>query len=201
MDFSKVKANLEALNYRVSVFDTASAAALYLNAEIDGVTVGVGGSMTIREMDLYDMLSSHNTVYWHWAVPEGSTEDELREKAAGAEVYLSSVNGLAETGEIINIDGNGNRVASTIHGHRKVYLIAGENKLAPDYDGALWRARNIAAPRNAQRLGVKTPCAEKGERCYDCKSPARICRAMSVFWAAPRGTSVEVVLIGEPLGY
>ena len=163
--------------------------------------MGFGGSVTLQEMGLYDSLGEHNTVLWHWRVPEGKAPDELRREAAAAEVYLSSVNGLAETGEIVNIDGSGNRVASTIYGHRRVYLVAGVNKLASDLAGAVDRARNIAAPKNAQRLGVKTPCAAKGDKCYDCQSPGRICRAMSVFWAAPSGSEYEVVLIGEPLGY
>lgn len=77
----------------------------------------------------------------------------------------------------------------------------GSNKIAPTYDEALWRARNIAAPKNAQRLGVKTPCAVNGDRCYDCKSPQRICRGLVVLWEAIRSCETEVVLVDEPLGY
>ena len=120
--------------------------------------------------------------------------------AREADVYLSSVNGLAETGEMINIDGAGNRVAETIFGHKKVYFVIGKNKLAEDYDKALWRARNIAAPKNAQRLGMKTPCAVNGDRCYNCSSPDRICKVLSVFWGAPMGADCEVVLVKEDLG-
>ena len=109
---------------------------------------------------------------------------------------------LAETGELINIDGTGNRVASTIFGHEEVYFIVGVNKLAPDYDAALWRARNVASPKNARRLGKKTPCAVRGDKCYDCKSPERICRALAVLWERPTGIGrAEVVLVNEPLGY
>ena len=107
----------------------------------------------------------------------------------------------AETGEIINIDGTGNRVSSSLFGHKKVWFIVGSNKIAPTYDEALWRARNIAAPKNAQRLGVKTPCAVNGDRCYDCKSPQRICRGLVVLWEAIRSCETEVVLVDEPLGY
>ena len=201
MDLQKVQSNLEAKGYRVSCFESARSAALYLNSRIDGVSVGFGGSVTVQEMGLYETLGEHNTVVWHWRVPEGKTPDELRAEAAAADVYISSVNGLAETGEIVNIDGSGNRVASTIYGHKKVFFVVGINKLAPDADAAMDRARNVAAPKNAHRLGVPTPCAEKGDRCYDCKSPARICRAASVFWACPSGSEYEVVLIGENLGY
>ena len=194
-DFSKVKASLEERGFVVSCFATAEEAMDYLDGKLDGKTIGIGGSMTIRDMGLDQRLEKHNQVIWHWK--DGSLQD-----AARAEVYLASVNGLAETGEIINIDGAGNRVASTIFGHEEVYFIVGRNKLAPDYDGALWRARNIASPKNAQRLGKKTPCAAKGDKCYDCKSPDRICRALTVLWEAPTGIGrSEVVLIDQELGY
>ena len=116
-------------------------------------------------------------------------------------MYITSVNGMAETGELINIDGNGNRVASSLYGHKKVWFIVGRNKLAPTYEEALWRARNIAAPKNAQRLGWKTPCAVHGDRCYDCKSPDRLCRCLTVLWGAVDNMEMEVVLIDQDLGY
>lgn len=200
-DFTEVKQNLERLGYAVSCFPTAAEAAAYLNEQIDGATVGVGGSITVEQLGLYDALRAHNTVWWHWKTPEGMTQNDVRDRAALCDVYLSSVNGLAKTGEIVNIDGACNRVAAIFYGHRKVYLIAGENKLAENYEAALWRARNIASPRNARRLGKKTPCAAKGDRCYDCKSPDRICRGLSVLWEKPMGAEFEVVLIGEELGY
>ena len=201
MDLQTAKSNLEKKGYRVSCFPTGAEAAAYLNAQLDGVSVGFGGSITLQELGLYETLGAHNTVLWHWKLPEGKTAADVRREAAGTEVYLSSVNGLAETGEIVNIDGSGNRVASTIFGHRKVYFLVGRNKLAPDLAGAMDRARNVAAPKNAQRLGIKTPCAAKGDKCYDCKSPGRICRAVSVFWTCPNGSEYEVVLIDEDLGY
>ena len=108
---------------------------------------------------------------------------------------------MAETGEIINIDGNCNRVASIFYGHKKVYLVIGENKLEKDYDSALHRARNIASPLNAKRVGVKTPCAVKGDKCYDCKSSERICRGLSVLWGIPMTGEFEVILVHEELGY
>ena len=117
------------------------------------------------------------------------------------DVYISSVNGVAESGEIINIDGNGNRVAGIMYGHKKVYLLISENKVAKDYESALFRARNIAAPLNAVRLGKKTPCAVKGDRCYNCSSPDRICNELSVLWKKPYGCAYEVILIHDNLGY
>ena len=139
-------------------------------------------------------------MYWHWETGQ-RTDAQCRQLANAAQIYLSSVNGLAMSGEIVNIDGRCNRVASIVYGHEKVYLIAGGNKIEADMERALHRARNIAAPRNAQRLGVQTPCAVKGERCFDCSSPQRICKGLSILWEAPIGSAVEVVLIREDLGY
>ncbi len=201
MNFDNVKKNLEAAGYAVSVFETAADAALYLNSAIDQKTVGFGGSITLDRLGLYESLSTHNEVFWHWRLKGDKTAKEMLGLATTAKIYLSSVNGLSENGEIINIDGTCNRVAATLYGHEKVYLVVGNNKIAENFDKALWRARNIAAPLNARRLGVKTPCAEQGDRCYDCKSEGRICKALSVLWKKPGGTDVEVVLINEALGY
>ena len=142
------------------------------------------------------MLRTHNDFKWHW-------DGNDRMEAIATDVYLSSVNGIAKTGEIVNIDGNGNRIASTVFGHKKLYLIVGKNKIADDLDGAIWRARNIASPLNAKRLNVKTPCAAHGGgKCFDCKSPERICKAMRITWERPNGIpDTEVVLIDEDLGY
>ena len=201
MDFSKVKEALEARGFSVSVCPTKEAASAYLNEKIDGTSVGFGGSVTLDEMGLYDSLSRHNTAHNHWRVPEGQTPDAVRAAAMNTEVYVTSANGLAETGELLNIDGSGNRVASTLFGHKKVYFVIGRNKLAPDYDKALWRARNIAGPKNAQRLGRKTPCAVNGDRCYDCGSPERICGALVVLWRPMTGCEMEIVLVDAELGY
>lgn len=190
--------NLEERGFTVQVFADRNAAAAYLNEVIDGVSVGFGGSITLDQMGLYSSLGQHNTVFWHWKQENAAA---ARASAANAEVYLSSVNGLAETGEIINIDGAGNRVASMLYGHKKVYLVAGRNKLANTYEDALWRARNIAAPKNAQRLNRKTPCAVKGDRCYDCRSAERICCGLAVLWRPMMGMETEVILVDEDLGY
>lgn len=193
-DMEKLRRNLENNGFATSYFETAEEAARYLDGKLDGKSIGIGGSMTAQQMGLDKLLPAHNTVHWHWL--GGTAQD-----AAQAQVYISSVNGLAETGEIINIDGTGNRVVGTICGHEALYLLVGVNKIAPDYDQALWRARNIAAPKNAQRLQVRTPCAAKGDKCYDCKSPHRICRALVVYWEKPKSMDMEVVLIDEDLGY
>ena len=194
--FEKVEKNLRERGYTVKTFATADEAAAYLDGQIDGKTVGFGGSVPLDTGGVYDLLARHNTVLWHWKAQDPT----VRREALTAQVYLTSANGLAETGEILNIDGAGNRVAATLFGHEKVYFVIGRNKLAPTYEEALWRARNIAAPRNAQRLQKKTPCAVKGDRCYDCKSPERICRGLVTLWEPMIGMEAEVILVDQDLG-
>lgn len=196
-----LKTNLEKKGFQVSCFETKEEAAQYITDALKGQKIGFGGSVTLQEMGLYEKLSENNEVIWHWRIPEGKSGADILKAAREADVYFSSVNGIAETGEIVNIDNTGNRVAATLYGHKKVYLVAGLNKVAPDLSGAIDRARNIAAPPNAKRLGKKTPCAVKGDRCYDCKSPERICRTLNVLWERPTGSVYEVILINEKLGY
>jgi len=201
MDFATVEKNLKDRGYIVTSFGTASEAVKYLDAQIDKQMVGFSGSMTLEQIGLFETLQSHNTVFWHQRIPKDKTSREVRLEANAANIYISSVNALAETGEIINIDGNCNRIASIFYGHEKVYLVIGENKIEKDYDSALYRARNVASPLNAKRFGVNTPCAIKGDKCYDCKSPERICRGLSVLWGKPMTGEYEVILIHEKLGY
>ena len=111
MDFSIVEKSLKDKGYIVTIFETVAEAVKYLNTQINHQTVGFGGSMTLEEMGLYEILQNHNTVFWHQRIPEGKTSKETRLAANNATIYISSVNGLAETGEIINIDGNCNRIA------------------------------------------------------------------------------------------
>ena len=199
MAFEALRKQLESNGFQVSVFATAEEAAAYLNREIDGTTVGCGGSMTLKDMGLYDSLAAHNTLYYHGVSddPKGTMQ-----KAMTADVYLLSANAIAEnTGEILSIDGTGNRVSSTLFGHRKVYFVAGKNKVSEDFDKALWRLRNVVAPKNAQRLGRKTPCAVKGDKCYNCNSPERICRGLVVHYKKMNSMDMEVVLVDQELGY
>ena len=191
MAFEAVKENLEKRGYTVKVFATGAEAAAYLNSEIDGVTVGIGGSGTVKNIGAYELLSEHNTVYWHWI----TEPNEARKNAMNTDVYLTSVNALAESGEMVNIDGAGNREASTLFGHKKVYFVIGRNKLLKTYEDAVWRARNIAGPGRAKQMNRKTPCAVKADRCYDCSSPERISRGMVTLWEPMLGQSAEVILI------
>lgn len=197
MNIESLKINLTNRGYEVNSFATAAEAAEYLDKNIDQTTVGVGGSVTIKEIGLIAMLEKHNVVYWHndpKQVEEFGTA-AVRNMAINTEVYLSSVNGMSESGEIINIDGTGNRISAISYGHKKVYLIVGKNKIELTFEKALWRARNIAAPKNAQRLSTNTPCAIRGDKCYNCSSPERICRGFLVLDRALTGMNTEVILV------
>ena len=156
MNFDAVKQNLEKRGYTVRVFSTGKEAADFLDAAIDGKSVGFGGSATLDALGVYERLGKHNETVWHWKWEDPAA---ARREAMTADVYLTSVNALAETGELVNIDGAGNRVAATLFGHEKVYYVIGRNKLAATYHEAVWRARNVAAPQRARQLGKKTPCA------------------------------------------
>jgi hypothetical protein len=199
--FCLLKKRLVELGYTVNCFETANDASIYLNSTLNNQTIGFAGSMSLEKMGLYELLSSHNQVFWHHRIPQGKTSKEVRTQANSASIYITSANAIAESGEIINIDANCNRVASIFYGHDKVYFVIGKNKIEKDYDSALYRARNVSAPLNAKRLGVNTPCAVKADRCYNCSSPERICRGLSVLWAKPMTGEFEILLINEDLGF
>lgn len=197
-DFEKTRKNLENRGFHAHVFATGAEAADYLAQTLHNTCIGIGGSVTIDEIGVYDRLSADNDVIWRWKKP---TPDS-RERGAAAETFLCSANGVSETGEIVNIDGYGNRVAPTIYGPQRVFLVVGKNKIAPNLNGAIDRARNIAAPLNARRLNRHTPCAVGEPRCHDCRSPEKICGVMTVFFMPP--TSIKefhVLLVNEDLGY
>lgn len=201
MDFSVIKSNLEKHGFIVSCFSNAQDATNYLDTQIDGKSIGFGGSVTLDQLGVLSLLEKHNKVLYRFDNPDGKSPTEVMKDALTADVFLTSANGIAETGEIVNIDGNCNRVAGELYGHQKVYIIVGNNKIAPDFESALWRARNVAAPKNARRLHKNTPCAVNADRCYNCDSPERICKSLVVLWRKPTNCPYEVVLIDEPLGY
>lgn len=197
-DLEKTGKNLEGRGFRVHRFASGAEAAEFLVQTLHGTSIGIGGSVTIDTLDVYDRLCESNEVFWHWK----NHAPETRERAGKAKTYLCSANGVSENGEIVNIDGFGNRVAGTIYGPERVFLVVGRNKIAPDLTGAIDRARNIAAPLNARRLNRHTPCAVGEPRCHDCRSPEKICGVMTVFFMPP--TSIKefhVILVDEDLGY
>ena len=201
MDFSIIRSNLEKHGFIVSCFSNAQDANAYLDTQIDGKSIGFGGSVTLDQLGVLSLLEKHNKVLYRFDNPDGKSPTEVMKDALTADVFLTSANGIAETGEIVNIDGNCNRVAGELYGHQKVYIIVGNNKIAPDFESALWRARNVAAPKNARRLHKNTPCAVNADRCYNCDSSERICKGLVVLWRKPTNCPYEVVLIDEELGF
>lgn len=197
----KLTANLEREGYSVRFFESRGDAADYLLSSLRGTSIGIGGSSTIDALDIENRLSDANEVYWHWNF-SGEEMQRVLQKAYTAQVYMMSANAVAETGEIVNIDGRGNRLAGALYGHKKLIIVIGVNKICADLDSAIHRARNVAAPKNAQRLARKTPCAVNADRCYDCRCEDRICNALCVLWNKPGGIDeAEVIIINESLGY
>ncbi len=195
MDITKTVNSLKGRGFGVKFFETGAEASEYLKAQLDGLTVGIGGSKTVQTLGIADMLDK-DKVFWHWSEKKPDT----LVNAAAADVYLSSANAISEDGEIINIDGTGNRVSSLTFGHKKLYIVAGVNKISPDFHTALDRARNVAAVQNCRRFEAKkTPCKTDGV-CHDCRSKDRICNGLLVLWAPMGSTETEVILINESLG-
>ena len=200
MDLEKTIANMKKNEFEVSYFETGAEAAAYLDSRIDGKTVGFGDSETLRTMGVPELLATHNTVYNPIGVHDDDEFDDIAKKTQLTDVFLTSVNGISETGEMVNIDGTGNRVAGSIFGHEKVYMVASTKKIEPTLEEAIFRARNVAAPTNTKKFGYATPCAKTG-KCYDCHAPRRICNVMAIYMQKMNGMDVEVVLVGEELGF
>ena len=167
----------------------------------DGSSVTWGGTMTVRDLGIPDALRSRGTLDVLdrdlVETPEGKQTMYLR--AFTADVYLSSANAISEDGIIVNIDGNGNRVAAITWGPKKVIFVIGLNKVAQTVEAALARARSTASPINAARFDIKTPCQIDGV-CHNCNSADSICNYVHFLRNSPRGRHT-VVLVGEALGY
>ena len=166
-----------------------------------GATVAWGGSMTIRDMGLTAKLKAGDyEIYDRDDV--NTLEDKIRmyRKAFECDYYLSSVNAISEDGVIVNIDGNGNRVAAITWGPEHVILVVGLNKVCQDVDAAMKRARSEAAPINMARFDLNTPCQKDGT-CHDCLSPDSICNYISIQRMSHPAKRHTVVLVDESLGY
>lgn len=160
-------------------------------------TVAFGGSMTLKEMGLYEQLKEKGyDVKWHWV----DKEDNLLKNVRTRKVYITSSNAVTQDGKLVNMDGNGNRVASMLFGHEDVFVICGENKIVANVQAGFDRIREVAAPMNAKRLNVKTPCVHTGV-CSDCDSPERICNVETVMHKKPGMTNVHIMIIKDQLGY
>ena len=199
MDIEKLKKSMESRGWSFKSFASGAEAVEYLGGELAGATVGIGGSGTVDAIGLYDRLRAVcPDVAWHWREED---MDAARARAMTGDAYVCSANAVAETGEIVNIDGMGNRLAGTLFGHKRVYIVAGRNKVCPDLDAAIFRARNVAAPLRARIMNKKTPCAKGELKCWDCRSPERVCRGMAILMYKLMGTDkCEFILIDEDLG-
>src|SRR4030042_489965 len=164
-------------------------------------SVGIPGSITVREMDLVNKLEKRGNKVWHHWRPElaGKSDRVIRLKENNSDYYLTGANAITTSGEIINIDGVGNRVAGMIYGPDNVIIIAGYNKIVHSVDEGIKRSKDIAATMKAQRISSATPCAKTGV-CTDCNAPRRICRVISIIHYRPWQTAITVMLINQQLG-
>ena len=171
----------------VAVATRAEALELVLEEAASAASVGWGGSETLREIGAREALAASGK--------------EIREHRTSADLFLLSANAITADGRIVNIDGNGNRIAASICGPGRVVYVVGRNKIVEGgLDAAVARIRRCACPPNARRLGRRTPCALTGV-CGDCDSPDRMCKVMAVFDRRPTGTPTRVILVDEDLGY
>ena len=164
----------------------------------EGSIVTMGGGMSVHEIGLSKVLKEGNYRF----IDRDEWEDKRAAalEAYDADVFLASCNAITEDGILINIDGSSNRVSAIAFGPKKVVFIVGMNKVCSDVDGAMKRARNIAAPINAQRFGLSTPCAKTGS-CMDCKSPDTICCQFLLTRFSRIKDRINVILVNEDLGF
>ena len=195
----KVMKGLESRNmsaYYAADKQEALARALELIGE--GSSIAMGGCMSAHEIGLVDALKAGNYDF----IDRDKADDPRAAMLAAydADVFLASANAITEDGIIVNIDGNSNRVSAIAQGPRKVVFIVGMNKVCDDVDGAMKRARNVAAPINAQRFGLSTPCAKTGS-CFNCKSPDTICCQFLITRFSRHEGRIHVILVNDDLGF
>ncbi len=164
----------------------------------EGSSVTMGGAMSVHEIGLSDFLKKGNYNF----IDRDAYEDKRAAMLAAydADVFLSSANAMTEDGVLINIDGNSNRVSAIAQGPKKVVFIVGMNKVCADVDSAMKRARNVAAPTNAQRFGLSTPCSQTGS-CMNCKSPDTICCQILITRYSRHEGRIHVILVNDNLGF
>ena len=182
--------------YYAATTEEACAQALELIAE--GSTVTMGGGESVHQIGLVDALKAGNYTF----IDRDQMEDKRAAMLAAydADVFLSSVNAMTEDGILVNIDGNANRVSAICQGPKKVIFIVGMNKVCDDVDGACKRARNVAAPINAQRFGLNTPCSKTGA-CANCKSADTICCQFLFTRYSRHAGRIHVILVNDNLGF
>ena len=178
--------------------DKEEALKIALSLIPEGSSIGMGGAMSVHEIGLSDALLNGN----YYFIDRDATQDKRAAmiETYDADVFLSSVNAMSDDGVLINIDGNSNRVSAIAQGPKKVIFIVGMNKVCGDVDSALKRARNVAAPTNAQRFGIDTPCAKTGS-CFNCKSPDTICCQFLITRYSRHTGRIHVILVNDNLGF
>lgn len=178
----------------------AEAKALVMKLIPAGASVGFGGSVTMRDLGLYEELQAQgNPVYWHWM--NDIPKPEVFQKAVASDVYLMSSNAITEDGCLINIDGTGNRVGALIAGPKQVIIIAGANKLVPgSIPQGIARVKAVACPQNARRLGLDTPCAALN-KCDAAVCTRSMCSVTSIMERPVGGHKITIVLVDEEAGY
>ena len=164
----------------------------------EGSTVTMGGAVSAHEIGLVDALKSGDYNF----IDRDECDDPRAAMLAAydADVFLASANAITQDGVLVNIDGNANRVSAIAQGPRKVVFIVGMNKVCDDVDGAMKRARNVAAPINAQRFGLDTPCSKTG-KCMNCKSPDTICCQFLITRFSRHADRIHVILVNDALGF
>ena len=177
--------------------DKEEALKLALELIPEGSTISMGGCASAQEVGLIKALKEGNYNYIDRA--KLSPRESLM-AAYDSDIFLTSANAITSDGIMVNIDGNSNRVSCIAQGPRKVVFIVGMNKVCPDLDDAMKRARNVAAPANAQRFDVKTPCKETG-KCFDCKSPDTICCQFLITRYSRHEGRIHVILVNDNLGF
>jgi len=195
--------SLKANGHNAKYVATAEEALDELKSLIPGnASVGIPGSVTIRQIGALELLNDRgNQVFHHWdpsLTPE-TKASRLKEENL-SDVILTSSNAVTLDGMLVNIDGVGNRVSAMSWGDNKIVFVIGINKIERDLQSAIQRVRDKATPPNAIRLGIDTPCATTGY-CMDCDSPKRVCRALLVLERATMGRDSHVIIVGENLGY
>ena len=198
----KVIKGLESRNmsgYYAATKEEALAKALELIPE--GASIAMGGAMSAHEIGLVEALKTGSYNFIDRDKAKNPEEKRAAMLAAyDADFFLSSANAMTEDGIIVNIDGNSNRVSAIAQGPKQVLFIVGMNKICDDLDGAMKRARNVAAPINAQRFGLSTPCASTGS-CMDCKSPDTICCQFLITRFSRHKGRIHVILVNDSLGF
>lgn len=180
----------------------AEAKKLILDMMSEYESFGFAGSATTRELGLIEEVEKQGKQIFNHHIPGLDFEQNLehRKGQGSSDCFLCSANAVSATGEIVNVDGVGNRTNAMSFGPKKVIIVAGMNKVAEDLSGALDRVKNVAGPMRAKSLGMKTPCAETGV-CNDCNVPQRICNITTILHRKPALTDISVVLINESIGY